>query len=209
MSTPTSRICAAALAVLLAGCDDGLESLGSFNVTRAAPERIELADGLVVSGARGWCVDTRTVRSDADTSVVVLGSCAAIARNALAPRPAVPGVLTVSVENEAGAVPGAELLQSFIGSDIGRAALAQDGSAASVRILETRRDDDALLVHVEDRSIRPVTGAAQDYWRALFALDGRFVTVSLVGLSDRPIPSPDGFETLAAQVDRIRSANRR
>ena len=196
-------------ALALAGCDGGLDTLGEFNVTRSAPERIELPDGLVVSGTRGWCIDTRTTRTNGETSVVVLGSCAAIARNAFAPRPEVPGVVTVSVENEAGDVPPTDVLQGFLSSEAGRAALARDGSADSVEILDSRRTDDLVFLHVEDRSIRPSSDAAQDYWRALFGLDGRFVTVSLVGLSDRPIDAPDGFETLAAQVDRILRANTR
>ena len=206
MSTPISRLSVLALALALTGCDGQFEG---FNVTRSAPERIELPDGLVVSGTRGWCVDPSTTRTEGETSVVVLGSCAAIARNAFAPRPAVPGVVTVSVESEAGDVPSAEVLQGFLNSPPGRAALARDGSARSVEILESRRMGDLLLVHVEDRSIRPVTGAAQDYWRALFDLDGRFVTVSLVGMSDRPIEPPDGFETRAAQDNLIRSSNAR
>lgn len=203
MSTRISRLFLLAAALGLAACDEG------FNVTRSAPERIELPDGLVVSGTRGWCVDTRTTRTDGATSVVVLGSCAAIAGNAFAPRPEVPGVVTVSVENEAGDVPPADILQDFLISERGRAALARDGSAGSVDILESRQAGDLLFVHVEDRSIRSVPGAAQNYWRALFGLDGRFVTVSLVGLSDAPIEAPEGFETLVAQVNRIRSANAR
>lgn len=196
-------------AFALAACDGGIQGLGDFNVSRSAPERIELPDGLVVGGTRGWCIDTRTTRTNGETSVVVLGSCAAIARNAFAPRPEIPGVVTVSVENEAGAVPSAEILQGFLTSEAGRAALARDGSAASVEILDSRRSGDLVFLHVEDHSIRPSSGAAQDYWRALFGLDGRFVTVSLVGLSETPIDGPSGFETLAAQVDRIRSANTR
>lgn len=209
MSTPISRLLLLAGVAVLTACDSGFEGLGEINVTRSAPERIELPDGLVVGGTRGWCIDTRTTRTDGETSVVVLGSCAAIAGNAFAPRPEVPGVVTVSVENEAGAVPPADILQGFLTSEAGRAALARDGSAASVEILDSRTTEDLVFVHVEDKSIRPASGAAQDYWRALFGLDGRFVTVSLVGLNDRPIDAPSGFATLAAQVDRILSANSR
>ncbi|MBT8418410.1 MAG: hypothetical protein KJO42_13310 [Silicimonas sp.] len=209
MSTPIFKAAVILSAVLLAGCEGGIGELEGFNVTRSAPERIELPDGLVVSGTRGWCVDTRTTRVAGETSVVVLGSCAAIARNAFAPRPDVPGVVTVSVESEGGDVPPVDVLQNFLFSAPGRAALARDGSAQSVQILESRRDDDLLLVHVEDRSIRPVTGAASDYWRALFDFEGRFVTVSLTGMSASPIGAPEGFETLVAQVDRIRASNTR
>lgn len=207
MSTPISRFGVAASVLLLAACEGGLQGFEGFNVTRSAPERIELPDGLVVSGTRGWCVDTRTTRTDGETSVVVLGSCAAIARNAFAPRPDVPGVVTVSVESEAGDVPPVDILQGFLTSEPGRAALAHDGSAASVQILESRRSEDLLFLHVADRSSGRVPGASQDYWRALFNLDGRFVTVSLVGLIERPIEDPAGFETLVAQVDSIKSAN--
>jgi hypothetical protein len=209
MSTPISRFFLLAAVFGLAACEGSLNGFEGFNVTRSAPERIELPDGLVVSGTRGWCVDTRTSRTDGETSVVVLGSCAAIAQNAFAPRPAVPGVVTVSVDNRAGDPPPADVLQAFLSSDQGRAALARDGSAGSVAILEARRADDLLLLHVEDRSIRPVAGVAQDYWRALFGLDGRFVSVSLVGLDGQPIESFEGFETLTAQVERIRTANTR
>lgn len=209
MSTRISRLALASLFPILAACEGGLAGLQGFNVTRSAPERIELPDGLVVSGTRGWCVDTATSRTDGDTAVVVLGSCAAIARNAFAPRPEVPGVVTVSVEGEGGAVPPVDVLQSFILSPPGRAALAQDGRTQSVRILDSRRDDDLLLVHVDDQSIRPASGTSSDYWRALFDLDGRFVTVSLTGLSEQPIDEQDGFETLTAQVDWLRRSNRR
>lgn len=209
MSTPISKLSVALAALGLTACEGGLSDFEGFNVTRSAPERIELLDGVVVSGTRGWCVDTQTTRTDGETSVVVFGSCAAIAGNAFAPRPEVPGVLTVSVENEGGEVPPAEILQDFLTSETGRAALARDGSPQSVNILESRRDGDLLLFHVEDRSIRPVSGAAQDYWRALFDLDGRFVSVSLMGASDRPIDAPEGFEIVAATVDQIRSSNAR
>lgn len=207
MSTPIFKPSILVAALALAGCDGALGDLGGFNVTRSAPERIELADGLVVAGARGWCIDARTTRIVGQTSVVVLGSCAAIANNAFQARPAVPGVVTVSVENEAGDVPPVEALETFLSSDVGRAALARDGRAASVEILERRREDDLLLVHVEDQSIAPSTGASSDYWRALFGLDGRFVTVSLTGLVSRPIDARDGFAALIAQVEQIKAAN--
>ena len=58
-------------------------------------------------------------------------------------------------------------------------------------------------------AVGPEAGGEEDYWRALFGLDGRFVSVSLVGLDGQPIESFDGFETLTAQVERIRTANTR
>ena len=195
--------------LLLAACLATAACDGGFNVTRNAPERVQLPDGLVVAGPRGWCVDRTTTRATADTAVVVLGSCAAIARNAFAPRPAVPGVVTVSIEGEAGDVPPAVVLEQFFGTDAGRAALARDGRADSVTILETRRSRDTFFIHAEDSGSAQMPGAATDYWRALFDMDGRFVSVSLVGLSNKPIGSADGLATLQAQIDRLKSANPR
>ena len=204
MFTRTCKWFCALSALLLAGCDGAFDG---FNVTRTAPERIELPDGLVVSGSHGWCVDTETTQTAAETSVVVLGSCAAIANNARAPRPDVPGVVTVSVDSSGGAVPSVRQLDDFLSSEGGRAALARDGSAESVRILERRREDNMLVVRVVDRSLPAAAGAAADYWRALFGIGGRFVTVSLTGSRERPIDSADGYETLVAQVGEIRASN--
>jgi len=201
MSIWTSKSVAALAAVAaLAGC------AGGFNITRNAPEQIRLPDGLVVAGARGWCIDQTTTRTGGDASVVVLGSCAAIAQDALLPRPLVPGVVTVSVEDAATGVPPADTLEAFLVTAPGRAALARDGRATSVDILETRRSGETLYLHAVDRSGWP-RSVAQDYWRALFDIDGRFVTVSLVGLSKTPISRDDGLATLDAQIERLVDVN--
>ena len=186
----------------LAGCDTGL----GIGVSRQAPEQIRLADGMVVAGAEGWCVDTITTRSDDDAAVVVLGSCAALAENVRAPSPDVPGLVTVSVDSDdGGAAPTADQLESFFGTDAGRAALARDGRAESVEILETRRREDLLILRAEDRSAAP--GTDPEVWRALFDLEGRFISVSLYGLEDQPIESEDGLATLSEQVATLRAVN--
>ena len=197
--TWTSRTTLLAGILALAGCDQAL------NVTRNAPQQVRLSDGLVVAGARGWCVDQMTTQATPDAAVVVLGSCAAIAGNLLAPRPDVPGVVTVSVDGVGEGVPSAAALEQFFSSDLGRAALARDGRPESVTILESRRQGELLFLHTEDRSA--TEAQAEDYWRALFGVNGRFVTVSLVGSADQPIPRDQGLATLAAQVQRLKSAN--
>ena len=196
------RICKSVLvlaALAVAGCD------GGQNVTRSAPERISLPDGTVVAGAQGWCVDTSSSKAQGTTAVVVLGSCAAIARNARAPRPDVPGVVTVSIESEAGASPTPDELKAYLLTDQGRAALAQDGMPDSVEILEARLEDGLLFLHAQDKSALP--GASPETWRALFEMGGRFVSVSLFGPVNRPIPRRQGLATLEAQVDELRAAN--
>ncbi len=199
---PTSRVWIPALLVaLVSGCSN------PFGVSRAAPTSIELPDGMVVAGASGWCVDPKSSRLADETAVVVLGSCAAIAENALAPKPDVPGVVTVSVERDGAGTPSPGQLESFFVSDMGRAALAQDGRAESLQVLETRTDEERLFLHTMDQSALP--GASPRTWRALFNLSGRFVSVSLYGLSDEPIAPEEGLAALEAQVDQLMAANRR
>ena len=188
--------------LVLAACDGGFELGG---VTRSAPERIQLSDGTVVAGATGWCVDRRTTRADAGTAVVVLGSCAAIAGNDGAPRPDVEGLVTISVDTDGGVSPSADQLEGFFDTEAGRAALARDGRAESVDIIETRRSDDLLFLHAADRSAAP--GTDPKVWRALFDLEGRFISVSLYGLVDRPIDRDEGLAALSAQVKALRAVN--
>jgi hypothetical protein len=196
MRTFRSTLLVAVLA--LSGCDGAM-------VSRKAPESIRLSDGTIVAGAEGWCVDTATSKAGPDTAVVVLGSCAAIAHNASAPRPDVPGIVMVSLEREAGVVPGAKQLAAFLATEQGRAVLALDGRAESVRILETVVQGDRLYLRVEDDSVGP--GTASETWRALFDLGGRFASVSLYAQAGEPIGRDEGFATLSAQVAELYASN--
>lgn len=199
MSTWISKAAIVACVLSLAGCEGGL------GVSRKAPEQIALPDGLVVAGAEGWCVDVASSQARQKTSVVVLGSCAAIAANAKAPRPDVPGVMTVSVEGPGFAAPPVDTLEAFFETDAGLAALARDGDAESVRLLESTRDGERLFLHTKDDSALP--GVSSDYWRALFALNGRLVSITLLGLSGRPISSAEGLAALQSQIERMIAAN--
>ncbi len=189
----------AAACLMLAACGSVLDQ------SRNAPERISLPDGTVVAGADGWCIDEATSRAGGDTTVVVLGSCAAISGDALLPQPDIPGVVTVSVEAEPGAVPNSETLEKFFVSDAGRAALAQNGRPDSVAILDTRAEDGLLYLHASDSSAAP--GASNEIWRALFGLSGRFVAVSFYTRLEDSIEAEDGLATLEAQVEELRAAN--
>lgn len=158
-----------------------------------------------MAGAEGWCIDDAMSQPGGATTVVVLGSCAAISGDGLEARPDVPGVLTVSVEAEASDLPDSETLASFFASEAGRATLARDGDADSVAILDTVRDDDLLYLHASDKSALP--GASNEIWRALFGLSGRFVAVSFYSRLEDGIDAEDGLATLAAQVEQLRQAN--
>lgn len=198
---PISRV-----GMITAGCI-ALSACGAApNQTRDAPTRIQLSDGTVVAGAEGWCIDKASSPDGGSATVVVLGSCAAISGDSLLPRPIVPGVVTVSVEAQGGDLPDSETLEKFFISPAGRAALARDGDAESVAILDTRREDGLLYLHASDASAAP--GASTEIWRALFDISGRFVAVSFYSRLEDAIDPEDGLATLSAQVEQIRSANR-
>ena len=204
MSTWTCKAACLGFVLSLAACDGGFD-IGGLGVSRAAPDQILLADGLVVAGAEGWCVDLSSSRSVQTSNVVVLGSCAAIAKNANAPRPSVPGVMTVSVEGPGLKAPPADALEAFFETDDGLAVLARDGNADSVRLLETKRDGEMLYLHAVDNSVLP--GATANYWRALFGLNGRLVSVTLLGIADQPFTSTEGLAALQSQIEELIAAN--
>ena len=201
MSIWTSKL-APILAVLsLAACEGGL------GVTRQAPEQIILPGSLTVGGAPGYCIDeAATVQGD-DAAFVLLGSCASIAHNANAPKPDVPGIVTVSVGESGETAPDPAILERFVTSTAGRAALSRDGKAKSLRILETRRTGETLYLRADDQSQKGPSGLTTDYWRALLDVNGHFVTVSVLGFKSRPMPRSAALRTLREQVSRLKREN--
>lgn len=197
---PTSRALLLGTVCCALGACDGLD----LGVSRAAPERVQLADGLIIAGAEGWCVDSASSQTGDARAVVVLGSCAAIAGADYA-TPDIDGVVTVSVDAAGAASPSLDALESFFSTEAGRAALARNGQANSVDILNMDVRDNMLVLHAADESTGP--GMAPEVWRALFDLDGRFVSVSVFVVADQQIAPELGRATLADQVEELRSKN--
>lgn len=202
MSTWTSKTALAVALFATAACEAELSDVREPAVQR----QVQLSGGFVVSGVRGWCVDEAITRAKPGPTVVVLGSCAALASNPLLSKPSVEAVLTISVEAQSVDVPPLDSLAAFLSTTDGRALLARDGRAESLDLLEINTRNDAVILHALDTSDGGVL-TGEDHWRALFDIDGRFVTVSLVTPEDRPISRAQGLATLAAQVNQLKSAN--
>lgn len=174
------------------------------------PEKVVVAGkSVVIAGPPGYCVDSTATRNSASGAFVLLGSCASISNNAQVPVLGTPGLLTASVSGAGGSAISASLdqLEAFFASDAGRAALARDGRAASVKILATRRRGKSFYVHARDTSGSTKGGISQDYWRGLFDVRGRIVTVSVVGFERKPMSNALGLATLDAFATRIRTEN--
>ena len=197
----TFKFKAATAFVLLAACNEA-------PVERSLPltNSVTLDDGFVVAGAPGWCIDAATTQSGNGATVVIFGSCAALSQDLEQPKPSVPGIVSVSIEDSSTSVLPYELVETFLKTDAGQAALARDGSADSLEILDTDVRDDLLVVHAIDRSGVP-SAAAEEYWRALFDLGGRAVTVSLVAASDADGSDRAWRAALDSQVAELKEAN--
>jgi len=203
MSTWISRALAAAL--VLSGC------AAPVDVARRAPERVLVADEVIVAGPPGYCIDATAVRETAEAAFVLLGSCAALTGGDMAAMPRSPGVLTVLVSPVG---PGSALSAAsedevvrFFESDEGRAAISADGRAESVDIMETRATAGQVFVRARDLSGTRPEGVAEDYWRALLDLNGRLVTATVIGFEARPLAPEDGLGTLAALTERLLREN--
>ena len=196
------------LAACSTGPQVGMGSGGAF--MRRAPEKIAVAqESVVIAGPPGFCVDLTATRDSKAGAFVLLGSCASIANNAKIAAPRTPGVLTASVSAESGSriATSVSRLDAFFKSESGRAALARDGQAESVRILATRKRGDAFYIRARDTSRNAVPGISQEYWRGLFNVEGRIVTVSVVGFKNKPMSQTDGLAMLDAFAAKIRSEN--
>lgn len=205
-----SGIRAAALsfaAAALAACVPG--GLGpAAPVTRS----MAVSGGTVtIAGPAGYCIDRGASRDGPETAFVLFGTCAALAGSLAAGQPAKPAVLTVSVTPGA---PGEEsFAESFpsiarlVRSEPGRAALSRSGDAETVVVQEITAAGNVMYLRLQDRSATEGPPVEAEYWRAIMVEEGRIITLSALGLRDRPLSSSDKRRALEALVRAVRAAN--
>ena len=194
---------------VLTGCV--VEATGP-QALKPAPSRMAVSGGaVVIGGPQGYCVDSGASRDGQDAAFVLLGSCASISGSFNALRPKKPGVLTASVasgqtdaETFAASFPS---MARFLGSPAGRAALSRDGRAQSVTILQIASAGGVMYIHAQDRADAPGQDVDPDYWRALMAVNGRIVTLSVLALRDMPLTPEAKRSLLEGFVARVRALN--
>ena len=183
---------------LLAGC------LSSPQVTRVA------GGNVAITGPTGYCIDRATASGVPNSNVVMMASCAALDQSVAAPHPSAPAVLVASVSSPERSVPVAQslpALKTFFRSDLGRASLSKSGRPESVRILGVSSHQDVLILHARDRSSELADSLQDEYWRALFDLDGRTISATVYATRSRPISADTGKTLLLNFVNQIRAAN--
>lgn len=176
-----------ALLALLTGC-----------VAGTAPQRLPVANGAVVAAVpAGYCLDAAASHDAADQAVLVAGRCQAGSGGQD------PAVIAISVGTEGSASAlqaGARAMADWFASPAGLAALARDGRAGSVHLAEVLVADGALLLRVVDRSVGP-------YWRGVFSLRGRLVSVSVAPPAGGTLPPESGRKLLDRAIAALRQAN--
>ncbi|MFZ1661160.1 MAG: hypothetical protein WAT77_04315 [Paracoccaceae bacterium] len=177
----------------------------------SAPTSVSVGDQMTVAGPSGYCVDTSASRTGDSGAFVLLGSCASLSQSLIAARPKYPAILTASVS---GGGPDAETFKAsfpsmakFLSSTAGRAALSRNGKAASVEIAQIGSAGDAMTIRATDTAAAPGQNVEPEYWRALMTIKGQIVTLTVMGLKDKPLSSEVKRALLDAFIARVRAVN--
>jgi hypothetical protein len=172
-------------------------ALAACALPGAAPRQVQVLDGAVlVRAPQFYCVDQQSAPSSSDTAVVLIGRCNADGHVAAA-------LVTVTVGRAASGgvmLASAEALRGFMASPAGRRALSRSGRAADVEVVSSGVTDDILMLHLRDRE-------AGEYWRAIFGVNGRLITVSASGAAGVPLTPDEGRKLVQQSVDALRAAN--
>ncbi len=213
MSTWTYRASIITGLLALSACTDGAQvglGAGGLAFSRAAPERVEVTgDAVVITGPPGYCIDETSTRDNGATAFVLLGSCASIARDASVDAPDAPAILTVTVSEVVfadGDLP-VETLGAFFETEAGLNALSRTGDGTSVDVLDVVETEDALFYYVQDPGDPRQRAILDQYWRAIFELDGRLMSASAVGIEARPLTRDAGLSTLETFTSILRIEN--
>lgn len=193
MFTWTSKAVLVALIGGLAACQMDTGALALPGQSRAVSV---LGGAIKVAAPSGYCVDKASARQQNDGAVVLIGRCSGTSQSP----PAVISV-TTGVAGSAGVMAdGGAALSAYFVSPVGRTALSRTGKAGSVQILRTARLDGAIALHIAE-------SGAGDYWRGVFGVSGRLVTISVQGPDGAPLNPAAGQRLLGAAIMAMRKAN--
>ncbi len=198
--------------IALSGCSDDQAGPGSIRLFAPSNTKSMLvADGRIrITGPKGFCIDRMASRDNAQGAFVLLASCMSLRATAHRSAPAVPVLLTLTVSGSGmpdSIARSLDRLEVFFTTPSGRAALSREGNPADVRILETRVSGGVFYIHARDRGNARLPGAGNEYWRALFDLQGRIVTISVIASAEIPLASETAHAMLSDFVTRLQKEN--
>ncbi|WP_066817809.1 hypothetical protein [Frigidibacter mobilis] len=76
-----------------------------------------------------------------------------------------------------------------------------------MQVREVLSVGDVLYLRIEDRAAAEGQALAPEYWRAVLALRGRMVTLSVLSDAGRPLTAAEARPVLDAFVARMQGAN--
>lgn len=205
--TSKARACTLTLlaGLLLAGCFES-ESLsrvsGRDRDEPSGPATVAVLDGnVIVAGPAGYCVDDTATRESDSEAFVLLVRCSPTRRNSPILSATVTGHLAASAADPA----NLSNLGAFLETSAGRVQLSRRGNAGDVGILQTRVEDGALWLRIEDNG-NPDT-FEPGYWRAILPVAGRVVTLSVLSARAHPVSEERGLRALRDFVAAMRNRN--
>jgi hypothetical protein len=175
---------------LLVACVAGSGGIGGSTIS-------VLQGALKIAPPMGYCVDSDAGQEGEDTAVILMGRCSSGSNHA-------PALISVSIGPSGSAgimVAGGENLAAFFTSPEGRATLSRRGRSADMRVAQALSSDKAFLMRLQE-------AGEPSYWRAVFGLRGRLVTVSVKGGGDTPLEPEAGRKLTDRAVDALIRANR-
>jgi len=191
--------------VFVSGCADFLAASRGIPVQM----QVTVADGaVVVAGPRGFCVDPKSTRTVGNVPFVMMGNCAAISGDGRAPQPGIEAVLTATV---ATSDPNFTFdsndpaLPIFFEGDAGRAALSRAGDPRTVDVIESFARGPVFYVHARDTSPAPVDNIDATHWRALFEVNGRVVSASVLDFKGSALSPERSLSVLTRFANSIRT----
>lgn len=155
-----------------------------------------LGGSMQVGLAAGYCIDESSSREGADSLVLLMGRCNAGVTET-------PALLTLSVGpvgSGAGIGQDNAALAAFFTSDAGRKMLSRDGRARDVQVVQAFDEAGIFTMQVRDRAVG-------DYWRAVAAIRGRLVMLSVTGTESAPLDAAAGRQLLARAMAELVKAN--
>lgn len=181
---------AIAATAFLAACDGGFGGQVQRNVTVAD-------DAVTIAGPRGFCVDPRATKDSEGQAFVLLGNCAVLAAGNH-PQPDYRALLTAAVRENPGGPISEQFtaVREYLSTNEGRALLSRSGDSSTVRLLDTVARGDVLYIYAQDTSDGYAPNMSSKHWRAVFDVQGRIVSVAVLGFESQPISKRDGLIAL-------------
>jgi hypothetical protein len=193
MFTWISKASPLALIFWLAAC----QMTPGLSIDQDRARTLSVLGGAVkVAAPPGYCVDRKLARQQSDGAVVLIGRCTATSAQ-------FPVVITVTIgaAASAGAIAdGGATLAAFFETTAGRAALSQSGRAETVTIVQSGALGGVYTLQIQEAEVG-------DYWRAVFGLSGRLVTLSIQAPLGQSLDQSSGQRLLNATIAALRRAN--